>query len=223
MPLPGRDDTFATVGNGLADREPPGASAFQPESVGNLETMRESWTPTEIEGVLRRTTTVVGDERGAFSELWRHSLTAPLEMDPFVQSNLSRSREGVLRGMHFHRRQADLWILIEGRVLTATSDLRGLLRDGAGTPPTQLLELMPGDQLYIPRLVAHGFWALEETALVYLVSNEYDGTDEYGFAWDDPVAAIDWPRREPILSERDRQNPPLHDVIATLGQQTAGK
>jgi dTDP-4-dehydrorhamnose 3,5-epimerase len=61
----------------------------------------------------------------------------------------------------------------------------------------------PGDQLYLPAGIAHGFYAPDEMALIYLVSNEYDGTDELGFRWDDPDAAVPWPDRDPILSERD--------------------
>lgn len=146
-------------------------------------------------------------------------MTAGLDGERFVQSNLSRSRSGVLRGMHFHRNQADLWVLAEGRALAATTDLRPLLTDPNGKANSQLLELRPGDQLYIPRLVAHGFWALEDMALVYLVSNEYDGSDEHGFAWNDPQAAIEWPAGQPILSDRDRRNPPLSQVAGELGQQ----
>jgi dTDP-4-dehydrorhamnose 3,5-epimerase len=154
----------------------------------------------------------MADERGAFSELWRASQTSELAKEAFVQANTSRSREGVLRGMHFHRRQSDLWMLLEGRVLAATTDLRALMGGGGGKVRSQVIELEPGNSLYIPRLVAHGFWAIEETLLLYLVSNEYDGTDEHGFAWDDATAAIKWPAGKPLLSGRDRQNPTLREL-----------
>lgn len=165
-----------------------------------------AWQPTGIAGVLRRHLEPIADSRGSFTELWRASLTAGLDEAPFVQSNLSRSRAGVLRGMHFHRRQSDLWLLIEGRALAATTDLRG------DEVASQVVELAPGDALFIPRLVAHGFWAVEDTALLYLVTGEYDGSDEHGFAWNDPLAAIAWPAGEPIVSERDQQNPPLSEI-----------
>ena len=157
-------------------------------------------------------------------ELWRASLTADLA-ERFVQANVSRSRAGVLRGMHFHRRQADLWMPLEGRVLAATTDLRGLLSGESVNRESgvvsQLIELRPGDTLLIPSLVAHGFWALEDTLLLYLVSNEYDGSDEHGFAWDDPEAGIDWPRdRTPTISARDRTNPRLRELAATLAQHS---
>jgi dTDP-4-dehydrorhamnose 3,5-epimerase len=121
--------------------------------------------------------------------------------------------------MHFHYRQADLWILLEGRALAATTDLRGLAGKGSVELRSQVIELTPGDSLYIPRLVAHGFWAIEETLLLYLVSNGYDGTDEHGFAWNDAAAAIAWPTGEPIVSERDAANNALTEVIRQLREE----
>ena len=191
------------------------------------------WTGAALDGVLRRSAPVHADARGAFSEIWRASLTDPLGGETFVQANLSRSQAGVLRGMHFHRRQVDLWTVIEGRALVALADLRALVEgpggaggpevvgrlggagvDGVvGRPAVETFELAPGDAVYIPRLVAHGFYALESMAMIYLVSNEYDGSDEQGFAWNDPAAAIPWPDVEPILSDRDRSNPPLAEAL----------
>ena len=182
----------------------------------------DGWQPTAISGALRRRVEPLGDVRGSFTELWRASQTAELDPAPFVQSNLSRSRAGVLRGMHFHRRQSDLWLLIDGRARAAMTDLRGLLGDAAngGEVASQVIELAPGDALFIPRLVAHGFLALEDTVLMYLVTNEHDGTDEHGFAWNDPLAAIDWPEARPILSERDASNPTLTELVARAAQQS---
>ena len=174
------------------------------------------WSPTTIRGVLRAHVTAHGDERGAFSELWRAAWTQPFSDESFVQLNLSRSLARVLRGVHAHRHQADLWMVAEGSGVAALVDLRGLLEDPSGQPMSELLQLAPGDQLYIPRLVAHGFYARTALTLVYLVSNEYDGSDELGFAWDDPDAAVAWPDRAPILSERDRANPPLRELVARL-------
>jgi dTDP-4-dehydrorhamnose 3,5-epimerase len=176
----------------------------------------EAWETTGISGVLRRSAPRFEDERGAFIELWRASLTDPLGADRMVQGNVSRSRAGVLRGMHFHLRQADVWVLLEGKAVAATTDLRRLFSAPDTTPRSQVLHLEPGDVLYLPRLVAHGFWAIEPTMLVYFVSNEYDGSDEHGFAWNDVIADIEWPSGEPILSDRDRTNPRLVDAMATL-------
>jgi dTDP-4-dehydrorhamnose 3,5-epimerase len=175
------------------------------------------WHPTSIDGVWRRTNDAIGDERGSFTELWRASRTTPLGSAAMVQANLSRSRAGVLRGMHFHERQSDLWLLLEGEAAAAVTDLRSAVR-GDGTARSETVQLRAGDALYIPPLVAHGFLALTDITLVYLVSNEYDGTDERGFAWDDADAAVEWPDAPAIVSDRDRANPPLSDVIAGLRQ-----
>jgi len=74
----------------------------------------------------------------------------------------------------------------------------------------------------IPVGVAHGFLALEPLDLLYLVTNEFDSSDELGFAWDDPAVGVPWPSvaatpdQRPILSERDRSNPSLADLVARL-------
>lgn len=157
---------------------------------------------------------VVADLRGSFTELWRASATDGLIASPFVQANLSRSATDVLRGMHFHRRQTDLWMLIEGRAFVAIADLRQLSDDHR--PRVATIEMRPGDAVLIPEMVAHGFHALEPIALVYLVTNEYDGSDELGFAWDDPDAGIPWLVKDPIVSDRDRANPSLRTAISLL-------
>ena len=174
------------------------------------------WQRTAIEGVWRRANVSLADERGSFTELWRASLTAPLGSAEMVQANLSRSRAGVLRGMHFHLRQSDLWLLIDGEASAAVTDLRPAIAGGAAR--SAAVPMSAGDALYIPPLVAHGFLAVTDIVLMYLVSNEYDGTDEQGFAWDDPQAGIDWPGQPAIVSERDRANPSLAEVIARINQ-----
>ncbi len=89
-------------------------------------------------------------------------------------------------------------------------------------PLVETRELAADDWVDIPVGVAHGFLALEPLQLVYLVTNEYDGTDELGFAWDDPLADVPWPAvpgtpdRAPILSDRDRSNPTLRDLVVRL-------
>ena len=169
------------------------------------------------------------DRRGSFRELWRASREP--DLDPsltgasgarFVQANLSTSAAGVLRGLHLHRRQLDYWIVAAGRAFGALVDVRPLL-DGSG--PRALVEtreLAADETVVIPAGVAHGFLALEPLELLYLVTNEYDGSDELGFAWDDPIVGVPWPRLEttpdgrPILSDRDLANPPLSDLVARL-------
>lgn len=174
----------------------------------------EKWLPSSIDGVWTRKNQAHEDERGSFAELWRASLTQMLGSAPMVQSNLSRSLAGVLRGMHFHLRQADLWLMVDGEAAAVATDLRPALAGGSAV--SQVFEMRPGDALYIPPRVAHGFLARTDMTLVYLVSHEYDGTDEYGFAWNDPDARIDWPTAPTIVSARDRYNPSLREVIERL-------
>lgn len=172
------------------------------------------WVETPLGGVVRRTLPVRDDARGPFRELWRDSWTSPIGTGPFVQSNLSRSHTGVLRGLHFHLRQTDMWVVLEGSAHVSLVDIRGHLGGGAASPPTLSELLGPGEAIVIPEGVAHGLWALEPVTLLYLVTNEYDGTDEYGFAWNVPEAAALWPAGQPILSVRDRTAPSLAAAIA---------
>ncbi|HKG55744.1 MAG TPA: dTDP-4-dehydrorhamnose 3,5-epimerase [Candidatus Limnocylindrales bacterium] len=173
-----------------------------------------------------------GDERGAFRELWRASSFAAIEprdagaaageRPTFVQANLSTSAPGVLRGLHYHRRQLDYWTVASGRAFVALVDVRPLI-DGSGPKAVvETRELAADEWVVIPAGVAHGFLALDALELLYLVTNEYDGSDELGFAWDDPAVGVPWPRLDvtpdgrPILSGRDRANPPLAELVAGL-------
>ncbi len=175
--------------------------------------------PSALPGVRYGVIDRHADERGAFRELWR---AADFPGQRFVQANLSTSATGVLRGLHLHRRQDDLWIVAGGRAFVALVDVRPLL-DGSGPGPLVETRELPADAwVVIPSGVAHGFLALEALDLVYLVTNEYDGSDELGFAWDDPAVAIDWPTLagtvdgRPILSGRDAANPALADLVVRL-------
>jgi dTDP-4-dehydrorhamnose 3,5-epimerase-like enzyme len=97
-----------------------------------------------------------------------------------------------------------------------------MLREGAAGPLLETREVAADGWVDIPVGVAHGFLALEPLELIYLVTNEFDGTDELGFAWDDPLAAVPWPRLDattdgrPILSDRDRSNPSLRELVDRL-------
>jgi dTDP-4-dehydrorhamnose 3,5-epimerase len=154
------------------------------------------------------------DERGAFREIWRASWSGDQQ---FAQANRSTNRAGVLRGLHYHRRQLDRWTVASGRVFVALVDVRPLLVDLAAAPLVETRVLGPDEWVAIPAGVAHGFYAIEATDLLYFVTNEYDGTDELGFAWDDPDVGVPWPDRDPILSPRDRSSPPLRQLVRSLG------
>lgn len=161
------------------------------------------------------------DVRGGFAEAWRARGSAGIDPFPGVQANLSSSAQGVLRGLHLHRRQSDLWIVVSGVAFVALVDVRPMLSGERETPVVETATLRRDDTVVIPPHVAHGFLAIEPLELLYLVTNEYDTSDELGFAWDDPQASVPWPRVEtpdgrPILSERDRENPSVRHLVSGL-------
>jgi dTDP-4-dehydrorhamnose 3,5-epimerase len=191
------------------------------------ETARSTATST-LPGVDYGRRQVFGDARGSFSEIWRASefdldtAATGLPDSRFVQANLSRSAVGVLRGLHYHRRQLDYWVVAEGRAFVALVDVRPVIADLSARAVVETRVLETGETVTIPMGVAHGFLALEPLALIYLVTNQYDGSDELGFAWDDPAVGVPWPEveatpdRRPILSGRDTSNPPLAELVASL-------
>ena len=173
-------------------------------------------TPVEIEGVHLFTLTTYPDNRGSFTEDYRRNWLP--EMREMVQGNISRSSANVLRGLHFHKAQADWWNFYDGVAVVGLYDLRkGSPTEGSGLA----IRLDSNDHLsglYIPRGVAHGFYAETDVLLHYLVDNYYTGDDEFGVTWDDPDLGIDWPSADPILSDRDRSNPRLSEVLADAPQ-----
>ena len=193
---------------------------------------RLSGRPSGLPGVRFGAVVRHADGRGIFRELWRASTfgpagpgetAAPPGVEPrFVQANLSSSAPGVLRGLHYHRRQLDFWVVAAGRAFVALVDLRPLIERTGPRAVVETRELGADDWVVIPAGVAHGFLALEPLELLYLVTNEYDGSDELGFAWDDPAVGVPWPSLastpdgRPILSDRDRSNPTLADLVARL-------
>ena len=148
------------------------------------------------------------DERGYFSEVARLG-DLPTEM---LQASHSHSKEGVLRGLHFHRAQADLWYLARGSAQIALVDLRA--RGSAPQVDTLVADATNPTTVFIPPGVAHGYLALTDIDMLYLTSKTWDPDDEQGLAWDDPTFAIEWRSQEPRLSDRDRSNPAFawHDI-----------
>lgn len=157
-----------------------------------------------IDGVVVTRLEVHGDERGRFAEVYR----AAGMPAAFAQCNHARSAAGVLRGLHYHRHQADLWYVAGGRMQVGLVDLRT-----PGGRPAADTFVLDGDEpttVYIPAGVAHGYLALTPIDVVYFVTAEYDPADEHGIAWDDPAAGIDWQLDgAPVLSARDLANPRL--------------
>jgi dTDP-4-dehydrorhamnose 3,5-epimerase len=151
-----------------------------------------------------------GDERGQFLETFRKEWF-PQRTWRAIQTNRSDSRAGVIRGLHYHRKQVDYWYVASGKIRAALADIRV----GSPTYGTSVTIEMGGDRqvgLYIPIGVAHGFAALSNATLTYLVDSYYDSSDEFGIAWNDPELAIDWGVAAPLLSGRDLANPRLADI-----------
>jgi dTDP-4-dehydrorhamnose 3,5-epimerase len=152
---------------------------------------------------------VHGDERGRFVETYRRSWF-PLGRE-MVQGNRSEKQAGAVVGLHYHLHQSDYWYLLRGRARVVLHDLRvGSTTDGA----TEVIDL-DGDVdqgIFIPPGVAHGFAALTDLLLCYLVDGYYNAADELGLAWDDPAVGADWGVKDPILSGRDLANPRRGDI-----------
>ena len=150
-----------------------------------------------IEGLVRIPLRVFADERGWFMENRRESLLPK----PTVQTNISFSRQGVIRGLHYHERgQDDLFTCLTGTARVVVLD--------RATSETYVEDVGEENQvaLYIPGHHAHGFEALTDLLFCYHVTKEYDPADpdEHDVPWDDPRVRRLWSTETPILSSRDR-------------------
>jgi dTDP-4-dehydrorhamnose 3,5-epimerase len=137
------------------------------------------------------------DERGWFAELARESALPK----PIRQANLSWSRGGVIRGLHYHERgQDDLFACLSGMVRVVVLD-----RESGETFTEDIGDENPV-AIYVPGRHAHGYEALADCLFCYLVTEEYDPADpdEHGVPWDDPRVVDLWSTRSPLLSQRDR-------------------
>lgn len=174
---------------------------------------------TGIPGLLVIEPTVHGDSRGFFMESWnaRRYTEAGLPGN-FVQSNLSRSGPGVIRGLHFQypQPQGKLVSVLEGRVFDVAVDIRHdspTFRQWAGVELSSENHL----QMYLPEGFAHGFCVLSDGALVtYLCTSEYRAEYDRAIAWDDPDLDIRWPVEGGRLSAKDAAAPRLADVPVDL-------
>lgn len=158
---------------------------------------------------------VFGDERGFFFETWNSerfkSQGLPSE---FVQSNVSASSKGVLRGLHYQwpRPQGKLVSVLEGEVYDVAVDIR------RGSPTfgkweAVILSAQNHRQFWIPEGFAHGFAVLSERALFsYLCTDIYVKEADAGIRWNDAEISVDWPIREPILSAKDEGAALLKDI-----------
>jgi len=137
------------------------------------------------------------DDRGWFMELMRSSSLPK----PVRQSNVVRSRKGVIRGLHYHERgQDDLFVCLEGMVRVVALD-----RETGETFTEDIGDDNPV-AIYVPGTLAHGYEALSDCLFLYHVTEEYDAAspDEHGLCWNDERVKHLWSTAAPILSERDR-------------------
>ncbi len=155
---------------------------------------------------------VFGDSRGFFQELYNAQTFGAMGLGhlAFVQDNLSFSRQGTLRGLHFQKppyAQGKLVSVIKGAVLDVAVDIR------RGSPSfgqtfSHVLDDQKRQMVYVPEGFAHGFQVLSEECLfLYKCTNPYHRASEGGLAWDDPALAIPWREIEPVVSPKDLQHP----------------
>jgi dTDP-4-dehydrorhamnose 3,5-epimerase len=171
--------------------------------------------PTRLAGLILIEPQVFGDGRGFLFESFRREpyRAAGIDVD-FVQDNHSRSVGGTIRALHFQADpgQPKLVRVARGRALDVALDIR---RSSPTFGEWESFELDDERnlQLFVPIGFAHGFCALSEVAdFVYKIGSYYDPATERGIAWDDPDLAIPWPTEQPIVSERDRNNPTLAQI-----------
>jgi dTDP-4-dehydrorhamnose 3,5-epimerase len=169
---------------------------------------------TRLEGPILIEPVVHGDRRGFFHESYRKSTFAELGIhDDFVQDNHSRSKRGVVRGMHFQVGMAKLVRCAYGAILDVLVDVR---RGSPSFGRWEGFELNDENlrQLYCPEGFAHGFCVTGESAdLIYKCSTYYDASLEGGIRYDDPDVGIEWPEGiELLASERDAGAPLLREV-----------
>ncbi len=173
-----------------------------------------TFTKTKIEGVYIIEPKVFGDDRGYFMETYNENDFKKAGIDiKFVQDNQSKSRKGVLRGLHYQRQypQAKLVRVIKGEVFDVAVDLRKNSKT-YGQWVGVILTEENKKQFLIPRGFAHGFLVLSETAeFVYKCDEFYHPEDEGGIMYNDESLNISWPHidGEIILSERDKNHPSL--------------
>lgn len=150
------------------------------------------------------------DNRGRFLETFRKEWF-PERSWEIIQTNCSYSQANALRGLHYHLRQVDYWFAPQGMIRIVLIDLR---RSSPTRGASQILEIGVDNPMgvFIPVGIAHGYAALTNTTLTYLVDNYYDSSDEHGVAWNDPALSVDWGISNPVLSPRDRQNSLLKDI-----------
>jgi len=173
-----------------------------------------TFTPTSLPGILLITPKVFGDERGFFMESYRRELFEEAGIPPLVQDNHSRSVRDTLRGLHYQHPYG------QGKLIRVTSGVVfDVLVDVRRASPTfgkwEGHELSESNkrQLWVPPGFAHGFCVLSESAdFLYKCSEYYHPETEYTLLWNDETVGVEWPVRDPILSEKDMKGKRLNEL-----------
>jgi dTDP-4-dehydrorhamnose 3,5-epimerase len=173
-------------------------------------------TESRLKGVYLIKPRVFEDSRGFFLETYNRDRYRDHGIDAdFVQDNYARSPRGILRGMHYQIKhsQAKLVWVPEGEVYDVVVDLR---KDSLtfGQWDGYTLSSKNKHQLFVPTGFAHGYCVTSETAdFMYKCSDFYYPEDEGGLIWNDPKVGIEWPIEDPVLSEKDQNNPTLEKTV----------
>lgn len=171
--------------------------------------------PSKLDGVRVIDPVVFGDARGFFLEAWNdRRYKESVGPENYVQDNISFSRRGILRGLHFQKpnTQGKLVMVLVGEVYDVAVDLR---KSSPTFGQWEAFHLSAENkrQVLIPPGFAHGFQVLSETAMFqYKCTAYYSAADEHTIIWNDPDLAIDWPLPDPQLSAKDRNGKRLRDL-----------
>jgi len=171
---------------------------------------------TNIEGLVEIIPQVYNDNRGWFFEFYKEIPFQQLGItDRFTQENISFSKKGVVRGLHFQLppwQQAKLVSVLQGKVMDVVVDLRKN-SPTFGQSQTVVLDSEKHNMLMVPEGFAHGFAALEDSLFLYKNSNTYNREFECGIVWNDPTLNIQWPFTDPILSEKDEKLSTFQELL----------
>ena len=171
---------------------------------------------TGFDGLVELFPTVFNDDRGWFFEFYKETTLKQFGIDmQFPQENVSFSRKGVVRGLHFQLppfAQAKLATVISGRVLDVVVDLRKGSRT-FGEVYACPLDSERKNMLLVPEGFAHGFAALEDSIFFYKCSNVFDKASESGILWNDPQLKIKWPVSQPVVSDKDKLLPTFEELV----------
>jgi dTDP-4-dehydrorhamnose 3,5-epimerase len=182
--------------------------------------------PTDIAGVVILEPRVFEDARGYFVETFHERRFRELGLESsFVQDNHSRSRRGVVRGLHYQLEhpQGKLCRVTVGEVFDVSVDLRRQSPTFGRWVGVHLSEANRR-MLYVPPGIAHGFCVLSETAdFLYKCTDYYHPEDERTLLWNDRDLAIDWPVTEPLVSEKDQQGAPFAAAVCYDGHVSLRK